>query len=131
MKTGIKVSKNVLTRQLAPYQTNCSDQYPPGIADHIPLDLTNTNYSQSYCKTICILKYVKKVCNCLDPNLMEANFLSDVTPSDLTFCSMIKDSEQRKCSVDAVKNYSSTDGINRENCPCQPNCYEEIYDVSK
>ena len=130
MKTGIKVSKQVLTRQLAPYTTNCSDQYPPGIADHSPLDLSNTNYSQSYCKTICLVKYVKKVCHCLDPNLLEANFLDQVKPNDLTFCSLIKNSTQRTCSIEAVKNYSLVDGISRENCPCQPNCYEESYEVS-
>ena len=129
MKTGIKVMKNVMTRQLAPYTTNCSDKYPPGIDANIALDFSNTNYSQSYCKTVCLVRYVQQKCGCLDPSLMEANFLDQITPINFKYCSMIKNSDKRHCAVDAVNNYSIGTGVNR-NCSCQSSCYEESYEVS-
>ena len=131
MNTAIKVSKQIITRQPAPYKAKCSDRYPPGIADHTFLDVSNTVYSQTYCKSICLVKHVMNVCHCLDTNLIEANFLDQFRPREHTYCSLIEDSNQRTCSVEAVKNYSLTEEINRKNCPCQPNCYEESYEVSK
>ena len=130
MKTGIKVLKQVVTRQPAPYVTQCSDQYPDEYQQHPILksliDFSSVRYTEDYCKGMCRVKYVNATCGCLDPLLMEALFLHKTNTSNLKFCSLERGTTERHCSRIALEEYAKNKG---ENCPCKPNCYSENYEV--
>ena len=130
MKTGIKVLKQVVTRQPAPYVTQCSDQYPDEYQQHPILksliDFSSVRYTEDYCKGMCRVEYVNATCGCLDPLLMEALFLHKTNTSNLKFCSLERGTTERHCSRIALEEYAKNKG---ENCPCKPNCYSENYEV--
>ena len=128
MKTGIKVLKKAVTRQKSPYVTNCSDLYPPDLKNNL-IDWSNTRYNEDYCKSMCIVTYVHQKCHCYDPTLMEANFLSNVQPKDLKFCSIVVNTTDRNCSLEAKQNYTS--GSGKSECTCRPSCNEEEFEVPK
>ena len=125
IKTGIKILKQTITRQKLPYVTDCSDTYPTEYQSF--LNFTSVKYSNSYCKAMCLMEYVKEKCGCVDPLLTEANFLSQANPSGKFFCSVDDKSEQRICSVAAVKNYSKGDGY--QQCPCKTECEKDTFEV--
>ena len=125
IKTGIKILKQTITRQKLPYVTDCSDTYPTEYQSF--LNFTSVKYSNSYCKAMCLMEYVKEKCGCVDPLLTEANFLSQANPSGKFFCSVDDESEQRICSVAAVKNYSKDDGY--QQCPCKTECEKDTFEV--
>ena len=131
IKTAIKVLKQVVTRQPAPYVTQCSDQYPDTYLQNPILssliDFSSVRYTEDYCKSTCRVQYVNETCGCLDPLLLEALFLEKVTTKNLQFCSVVHNSTSRNCSTYALEEYAKNKG---ENCPCKPSCYVENYEVS-
>ena len=127
IKTGIKVLKEVITRQKAPYVTNCSDHYPPEYLNTLPFDPTKVNYNMEYCKAVCRVKYIEKTCGCTDPLMMEATFLDEFSTKEYNFCSVEMESDQRTCVREQMIQYSSE--LGDQECLCQPNCYEESYEV--
>ena len=127
IQTGIKIQKQIITRQKLPYTTDCSDTYPEEYRSLF--SFTSVNYSNDYCKSLCRVEYVNLTCGCIDPLLMEANFLSQVNLQDQeSFCSVVIGSEQRVCSIEAMKNYSMGDTAYK--CPCKPDCYKDSFGVS-
>ena len=131
IKTAIKVLKQVVTRQPAPYVTQCSDQYPDTYLQNPILrsliDFSSVRYTEDYCKSTCRVQYVNETCECLDPLLLEASFLEKVNTTNLQFCSVVQNSTSRNCSTYALEEYAKNKG---ENCPCKASCYVENYEVS-
>ena len=131
LKTGIKIQKQVITRQPKPYVTQCSDQYPDEYVtdEHLAsfLNFSAIRYTEDYCKAMCRYNYINETCGCADPLMMEAIFLNDVHTKGMQFCSVLKESSSRNCSTYALEEYAKNKG---QNCPCQPSCYMETYEVN-
>ena len=129
IQTGIKVLKQTITRQELPYVTDCSDTYPTEYQeDKILGNFMSVKYSNDHCKSLCRVSYVHEACECIDPLMMEALFLSRFDPMNTTtLCSVATNSKQRICAVSATLNYSNGDGDDQ--CPCKTDCSTDNFEV--
>ena len=76
---------------------------------------------------MCLNAYIETSCNCTDPLRLEAFFLADVEPENNVLCSIVKDSEQRKCANEAGHEFQKH---RKKLCPCKPECQKIDYEVS-
>ena len=128
-KTWIRIEKTAMTRQKEPYISDCSDEYPSALQEDIAKDKSSDYlYSNSYCKALCLINYLLDSCNCTDPLRLEGIFLDDLdTTENVTFCSTLKDSNQRICANEAANDFETSQ---RELCPCKSECNSIDYQVS-
>ncbi len=59
--TDVRISQTVITRQPAPYTSQCIDKYPEKF-NSLPKGLFN--YSESFCQTNCRASIINETCGC-------------------------------------------------------------------